>query len=156
MYLDSAILIKLVVREPDSLFYVKLLERSGGLRSSELAVTECRSVLERKRQQGELDAATSDGAWQRLGTYWRRGGGLALHPVTRLVLAEAGEMIADCITVAPLRTLDAIHLATCRLQGAPQLVTNDRVMRQAARSLGIPLSSLPAEHHADSHGHFRG
>ena len=144
MYLDSAILVKLVVREPDSVFYVRLLEGAGGLRSSELAVTECRSVLERKRQQGELDAATCDGAWRRLGSHWQRGGGLVLHPVTRLVLDEAGEMIADCITVAPLRTLDAIHLATCRLQGAPPLVTNDRVMRLAARHLGIPLADLPS------------
>ena len=142
MYLDSAILVKLVVREPDSFFYVKLLEGARGLRSSELAVTECRSVLERKRQQGELDAATFEGAWLRLGSYWQRSGGLALHPVTRLVLDEAGEMIADCIAVAPLRTLDAIHLATCRLQGAPPLVTNDRVMRLAAQHLGITLTSL--------------
>ncbi len=143
MYVDSAILIKLVVREPDSFFYVKLLEGARGLRSSELAVTECRSVLERKRQQGELDAATCDGAWRRLGSFWQRGGGLTLHPMTRLVLDEAGEMIADCIAVAPLRTLDSIHLATCRLQGAPQLVTNDRVMRLAARHLGIRLAGIP-------------
>lgn len=142
MYVDSAILIKLVVREPDSFFYVKLLEGARGLRSSELAVTECRSVLERKRQQGELDATTRDGAWKRLGSFWQRGG-MALLPLTRRVLDEAGEMIADCVAVAPLRTLDAIHLATCRLQGAPQLVTNDRVMRLAARHLGLPLAAMP-------------
>ncbi len=144
MYVDSAILVKLVVREPDSIFYVKLLEDARGLSSSDLAVTECRSVLERKRRHGELDAATCEGAWQRLGAFWQRGGGLALHPVTRRVLDEAGVLIAECIAVVPLRTLDAIHLATCRLQGATPLVTNDRVMRQAARCLGIPLSSLPA------------
>lgn len=143
MYVDSAILIKLVVREPDSGFYVKLLEGTRGLRTSELAVTECRSVLERKRRQGELDAETRDGAWRRLGSFWQRGGGVALHPLTRRVLDEAGAMIADCIAVAPLRTLDAIHLATCRLQGAPPLVTNDRVMRLAARHLGIPLAEIP-------------
>ena len=85
MYVDSAILVKLVVREPDSAFYVKLLGGAHGLRSSEIAVTECRSVLERKRQQGELDAATCDGAWRRLDSYWQRGGGLTLYPVTRPV-----------------------------------------------------------------------
>ena len=143
MYVDSAILIKLVVREPDSFFYVKLLDGARGLRSSELAVTECRSVLERKRQQGELDAATCQGAWQRLGSFWQRDWGMALLPMTRLVLDVAGEMIAECIAVAPLRTLDAIHLATCRLQGAPKLVTNDRIMRLAARHLGIPLAEIP-------------
>lgn len=144
MYVDSAILVKLVVREPDSFFYIELLEGACGLRSSELVVTECRSVLERKRQQGELDVATCEGAWRRLSAVWQRGGGLALHPATRLVLDEAGALIAECIAVAPLRTLDAIHLATCRLQGAAPLVTNDRVMRQAARHLGIPLSEIPA------------
>ncbi len=144
MYVDSAILIKLVVREPDSLFYVQLLDGVRGLRTSELAVTECRSVLERKRQQGELDAPTCDGAWQRLVSFWQRGGGLTLQPVTRLVLDEGGEMIANCIGVAPLRTLDAIHLATCRLQGALPLVTNDGVMRRAARHFGIPIADLPS------------
>lgn len=143
MYVDSAILVKLVVREPDSLFYVQLLEKSSGLRSSELALTECRSVLERKCREGELGEAPRDGAWRRLGTYWQRGGGIVLHPVTRLVLEEAGAMIAECIASVPLRTLDAIHLATCRLHGAVPLVTNDRVMRQAARRLGIPLSDPP-------------
>jgi predicted nucleic acid-binding protein len=143
MYVDSAILIKLVVREPDSLFYVRLLEGSLDLRSSDLAVTECRSVLERKRREGELDAATCEGAWRRLGACWQRGGGLVLHPVTRRVLDEAGAIIAECIASVPLRTLDAIHLATCRLHGAAPLVANDRVMRQAARLLGLPLSDLP-------------
>lgn len=143
MYVDSAILIKLVVREPDSLFYVRLLEASLDLRSSELALTECRSVLERKRREGELDAATCEGAWHHLGAFWQRGGGLALHPVTRRVLDEAGAIIAECIASAPLRTLDSIHLATCRLHGAAPLVTNDHVMRKAALHLGIPVSDLP-------------
>jgi predicted nucleic acid-binding protein len=53
-------------------------------------------------------------------------------------------LIADCVAVVPLRTLDAIHLATFRRQGSPMLVTNDRVMRLAARHLGIPLAALPA------------
>ena len=143
MYVDSAILIKLVVREPDSLFYVDLLDQARGLRGSELAVAECRSALERKRRQGEVDAATALAAWRRLGAYWRANGGLALCPVTRSVLDEAAELLAACVPAVPLRTLDAVHLATCRLQAAAPLVTNDRVMRLAARHLGIPLTDLP-------------
>lgn len=52
--------------------------------------------------------------------------------------------MAKCIAHVPVRTLDAVHLATCRLSRAYPLVTGDRVMRAAADILGIPLAALPA------------
>ena len=85
MYLDSAILVKLVVREPDSDFYADLVDGQPSVRSSELAMPECRSALLRKWRQGQIDAWTHDMAWTRLQTRWS-GGGLVLHPVTRGIL----------------------------------------------------------------------
>jgi len=143
MYLDSAILIKLVLREPESEFYADVVEGRRDTQSSELAITECRSALVRKRRQGEVDALTCDGAWKRLQAFWSRGGGLALHPVTLSVLLEAGDLIDRCGGHAPLRTLDAIHLATCLRAHVVPLVTNDVVMRAAAGVFGIPLHPLP-------------
>jgi predicted nucleic acid-binding protein len=142
MYLDSAILVKLVVREPDSEYYADLVEGQRVVRSSEIAMTECRSALLRKGREGLLDARTVEGAWMRLQALWS-GGGLMLHPVTRSVLLEAGEVIKRCMDRAPLRTLDAIHIASCLQSLAFPLITNDQVMRKAAETLRVPLGAAP-------------
>ena len=143
MYLDSAILVKLVVREPDSGFYADMVDGQRGVRTCELAVPECRSALLRKRQQGAIDGRTYDQAWTRLQALWSKDGGLLLQPVTRGELQEAGEIIERCIVTVPLRTLDAVHLASCLSSRAYPLITNDRVMRAAAECLGMPLGALP-------------
>ena len=143
MYLDSAILIKLVVREPDSDFYADLVDGQFSVSSSELAVVECRSALVRKRAQGQIDVRTYHGAWTRLQAYWAKGGGIVLQPVTLAVLQEAGETIQRCIGQAPLRSLDAIHIASCLCSRAYPLITNDGVMRAAAEVLGVPLNQMP-------------
>ena len=143
MYLDSAILDKLVIREPDSDFYADLVDRQPAVSSSELTIVECRSALLRKREEGQLDARMCSGAWARLQVLWSDGGGLILHPVNLAVLREAGETIQRCAKGVSLRSLDAIHLATCLLVRSYPLVTNDSVMRAAAELLGVPLSQLP-------------
>ena len=142
MYLDSAILVKLVVREPDSGFYADQVDGQLAVHASELAVPECRSALLRKREQGEIDTQTCRQAWKRLQVLWSDGGGLLLQPVTRSVLQEAGELMDRCIARAPVRTLDAVHLASCQLTRAYPLITNDRMMRAAAEALGIPLGAV--------------
>jgi len=143
VYLDSAILVKLVVREPDSDFYADLVEGQQSVHSSELAVPECRSALLRKHRQGEIDVRTCKKAWEQLQALWSNGGGMLLQPVTRIVLQEAGEIIERCIARVPVRTLDAVHIASCRLARAYPLITNDRVMRAAAEVLGMPLGAPP-------------
>ena len=143
MYLDSAILVKLVVHEPDSDFYADLVDGQFAVYSSELVIVECRSALLRKKKQGQIDARTYTGAWTRLQAHWSSGGGLVLQPVTLAVLQEAGETIQRCIGHTPLRTLDAIHIASCLRSRAFPLVTNDGIMRMAAESLGLSLSPMP-------------
>jgi len=147
MYIDSAILVKLVVREPDSEFYVNLLDGQTSVHTSELAITECRSALVRKRERGDIDARTLDRAWARLQAYWADSGGLLLLPVTRSVLRQAGEVIDRCSMSVPIRTLDAIHIASCWVSRVYPLVTNDCVMRSATEHLGISLSRLPSSGH---------
>jgi predicted nucleic acid-binding protein len=52
-------------------------------------------------------------------------------------------MIEQCRGQTAIRTLDAIHLASCEFCGAYPLVTADHVMRKAASVLGMPLGALP-------------
>jgi predicted nucleic acid-binding protein len=144
VYLDSAILVKLVVREPESDFFADIVEGQHGMQSSELALVECHAALARKRQHRLIDARTCAAAWNQIQTLWFQAGGVSLQPVTRAILLEAGELADKCVGRVPLRSLDAIHLATCLRVRAFPLVTNDAVMRVAAHALGVPLCPLPA------------
>lgn len=141
MYLDSAILVKLVIREPDSDFYMNMTDGQSDVHSSELAVVECRSALLRKRREKEIDDGIYEGAWQRLCALWTTGG-LTLQPVTRGIMEEAGEIMEKCLDKVPLRSLDAIHLASCLQLRTDVLVSNDRTMRAAAKALAIPVNPL--------------
>jgi uncharacterized protein with PIN domain len=55
MYLDSAILVKLVIQEWDSEFFADVVDGQRNACSSELAMVECRSALLRKLSVGHID-----------------------------------------------------------------------------------------------------
>lgn len=141
MYLDTAILVKLVIREPESLFYSDLVENQTSIWSSQLALTECWSALCRKEQEKAIDAPTRRRAWDIVESYVREGS-LRLQPVTEPVLRRANAIIEQCQPRVRVRALDAIHLASCEMCGAYPLLTNDRVMRKAADVLKIPLGPV--------------
>ena len=142
MYVDSAILVKLLVREPDSRFYGQSLHGQEALWTSELAMTECWSALCRKMREGEITRKTRTGAWIRLDRYGTTGA-LHLLPVDRKILLEANKLLDRCSPTIPLRTLDAIHLSSCISLRAFPLWTNDKRMREAAEHLALPLGPLP-------------
>ncbi len=143
MYLDTAILLKLVVREPDSGFYVERLDGRTDLWASELCRTECLSALCRKEREGHLSAAVRREAWKRIEAFFDEGM-VALVPLNSLVLRGANRAIEACAPGIPLRTLDALHLASCEHAAAWPLWTNDRVLRAAAERLAFPLGPVPA------------
>ena len=64
---------------------------------------------------------------------------LALH---RGVLERASEMQFACHPHIPLRTLDALHVATCDMHRCGSLCTTDGRMRLACDQFAITL--LPA------------
>jgi predicted nucleic acid-binding protein len=144
MYLDSAILVKLTVREPDTPFYVEMVDGQPGVWSSELAIVECWSALCRKVREGRLDTAGQETAWSWFETY-RQDGSLRLQPVGEPILRLANRMLSQCQGHTAIRTLDAIHLATCEFLGAFPLQTPDRRMRAAAKLLNIPLGPMPGD-----------
>lgn len=141
MYLDSAIIVKLVVREPDSLFYAEQVDMRDGVCSSALAMTEVWSALSRKTQEGSIDTKTKHHAW-RLFEDHISGGALHLHAVTTPILRMANRMIELCGKRVAVKSLDAIHLATCEFYGTMPLMTNDKIMRSAAKILGLALGPL--------------
>ncbi len=141
MYLDTAILIKLVVREPDSFFYGEQVDGASEVWSSELAFTESWSALFRKEREGAIDSGTRRAAWQKLSRYFAHEM-LGLVPVNLPILKRANRIISRCHPRIALRSLDAIHLACCEAADAFPLLTNDRIMRDAAEHLRFPLGNL--------------
>jgi len=141
MYLDSAILVKLVVRESDSLFYANMVDGEIAW-SAELALSECFSALLRKEREGAITVRQRKAAWKQLEddvSHHR----LNLVGITRPVLEQANAIMAACHPDVALRSLDAIHLAAAAQCVSWPLCTSDVRMREAAVRLGFPLSLLP-------------
>ena len=141
MYLDTAVLVKLLVREPDSDFYVRTVERQI-VWSSQIVVTECFSALLRKERERQIGAAHRRRAWapaERDVAEHR----LNLVTLTMEVLIRANGILAVCHLAVALRSLDAIHLASAERSQSWPICSNDGRMRLAASKLGLPLAPLP-------------
>ena len=119
-YLDSSAIVKLAVREPESLALRRYLRRRQPLISSALARTEVLRAL----------LPAGDGAVTRGRSVLRR---IDLVRVSDRILDAAG-----LLAPAELRSLDAIHLATAQALGDElrSLVTYDDRMVAAAARLG--------------------
>lgn len=141
MYLDTAILVKLLAREADSRYYAALVDGQI-VWSSQVIVTECFSALLRKEREGALSARQRRQAWARVEADLtaRR---INLLTISSDLLVRANGLLEACHPKIALRSLDAIHLASAeRCQSWP-ICSNDSRMRQAATRLGLPLVPLP-------------
>ncbi|MEP6663558.1 MAG: type II toxin-antitoxin system VapC family toxin [Verrucomicrobiota bacterium] len=141
MYLDTAILVKLFVSEPDSEFFGKLTDGEN-ISSSVLSSTEFFGALLRKTRNGEITVTERQGAWASFENAVGEGT-IELAPFHEALFKKANRIMEQCSPQVALRSLDALHLATCdQLQDWP-LVTTDVRMRQAAELLRFPLNELP-------------
>jgi len=140
MYLDTAIIVKLFVREADSEFYAKKVDNEIVV-TSLLAHTEFWSALLTKERERLIDVMQRNEAWKRFARDFEEGR-IEMAPLTPGIFKRANRILEDCHPRITLRSLDALHLATCEhLQEWP-LCTNDKRMRQAAALLKFPLVDL--------------
>ena len=137
MYLDTAIIIKLLVREADSGWFNRALSGQP-FETSELAVAEVRSALLAKERAGEISSAERVAA-EKCFFDLLANELIKMHPLNRSVLERAGAIQLACHPNIPLRTLDALHVATCDLQRSGRLATTDGRMRAACQQLAIGL-----------------
>jgi predicted nucleic acid-binding protein len=140
MYLDTAIIVKLLVREPDSDWFDRHLVGQH-LESSELALTEVRSALLAKERAGHITSPERVAGGEKLREMVEEQV-LRLLPLNRAVLDRASAIQLACHPKIPLRTLDALHVATCDLHRSGKLATTDARMRAAAEQFAMEL--LPA------------
>ncbi len=138
MYVDTSVFVKLYTREPDSAECEKVVA-GHRLVSSELLYPELWSALLAKERNGHLTAEARQRVWQLFEIHLLEDA-VELIELDGVVVREAAEMIARVHPQVPLRTLDAIHLATFANLDAGPLFTNDRRMLEAARLLALPLA----------------
>jgi uncharacterized protein len=125
VYLDSSALVKLVVRERDSIVLRAWIPSDVWLATSELSRTE---VIRSVRPFGPESLAIGHALLR----------GLEFLSLDRPLLDTAA-----MIEPATLRSLDAIHLASAMALGDEllTLVTYDQRMLAGARAVGLPVAS---------------
>jgi hypothetical protein len=100
-----------------------------------------RRVAFRKESEGFIPAGTAESVLTQLNQDVTAGQ-IRIVQLDALVEAEFDGMMAACYRHTPpmpVRTLDAIHLASARADGQTELVATDKRMRDAAKLLGFSL-----------------
>ena len=131
LYLDTSVLVKLVVEERGSDAVDALVATTEYAVSSVIAYAECRSAIARAGKARRVDAAAAvrslDRVWDTVQTL----------DVDLRLSARAGELASRHL----LRGMDALHLASALEVVAPDLplafATFDRALARAARAEGL-------------------
>ena len=142
VYLDASALVKLFVPEPGS---DDLNQELAGLKDvivSDLALTEMASALGRRTREQLLPRDQARRLYREASKLHASSHHAELTPP----IHRRAERLMLSLTV-PLRTLDALHLATALDVQAGTIVTFDPRLRGAAASQGLfvapPVESAP-------------
>ena len=129
------------MREHDSDFFGKLTDGQN-LSSSILAYTEVWAALLAKERNGAITMEQRQRAWRSF--EWNvEEEIILLVPFSPAIFKKTNHLLERCHPQIPLRSLDALHLASSdQLQDWP-LCTTDKRMRDAATLLRFPLATLP-------------
>jgi hypothetical protein len=132
VYLDASALVKLFVPEEESDALNDALAGLNDVIVSDLALTEMASALSRRRREGRLTREAS----QRLYREASKLHASSHHTELTPPIHRRAERLMLSLSV-PLRSLDALHVATALDTGAVTLVTFDPRLRAAAASQGL-------------------
>ena len=144
MYIDSAIIVKLLAKEELSDFFQDELSESV-LYTSELSLVEVGSALLSKVRTKSISEKQRHIA-RELFHQKIADEQIVILPLDSPVYSKARSLVEFCHPTVALRTLDAIHLAACDISQEFPLCATDSRMRAAAAKLGIPVfpESLPS------------
>jgi len=144
MYIDSAIIVKLLAKEELSDFFQDELSESV-LYTSELSLVEVGSALLSKVRTKSISEKQRLIA-RELFHQKIADEQIVILPLDSPVYSKARSLVEFCHPTVALRTLDAIHLAACDISQEFPLCATDSRMRAAAAKLGIPVfpESLPS------------
>lgn len=137
MYLDTGILVKLLTPEPETVWFEREL-RGHPLATSELALVEFRSALFSKGRAGRIKALQRMKAEAKFHELVETKI-LELVNLNNRVLRKAGQILAATHPAVPLRSLDALHIASCDLAQEFPICTTGARMHAAARAGHVPV-----------------
>jgi len=137
LYAESSAVLRWLLGVPDGEAVRKALASADHVLTSALTSAEVARTLRRLREIGDLSAVAHDRAWVR---YRAAAAHWDVYAVTDRVLARVEERFPS----EPLRTLDAIHLATAvqfSLEASSVAVlSTDRRLRDNAIGLGLTVA----------------
>ena len=138
LYIESSALLAALLEHDNSV--IRVLREPSRSVTSALTFAETNRAVVRARVAGRLTIDEERSAVQALHTFERRCSVIA---VSEAVLARAGHPFP----IEPIRTLDAIHLATVEVMGEPpqlvRVVTRDARVRENAIALGYAVTKAP-------------
>jgi uncharacterized protein len=144
-YWDTSCLVKLYAAESDSPLMESHALESAQMVTSEIARFELWTTLRRKEADGQLSQGAALALFQIFLADVAKGD-ITLFPTDDTVRREF-EAIVDrchgCVPPLPLRTLDAIHLATAHVTKAAEMVATDKRLRDAAVFEGFCVFPRP-------------
>ena len=137
IYIDTSALAKRYLAERGSdAFDAFLIGQSDDCLISPLVATELESVVQRLLRQRLIDKAYAEQVRQDFANDLR-GALWSMRPFPTASLARAAELLR--IVVAPLATLDALHLATAVEFDCSAIATGDRQLAKAAAEHGLDV-----------------
>jgi uncharacterized protein len=140
-YWDTSTLGKLYLPEPDSAAFAQKAAIDPAIVTTRLAVYEMRRVAFRKESEGLIQPGTAETVLSQV-TQDISSGQLRIVELDARVETEFNAIMATCYRHTPplpIRTLDALHLASARADNQTELVATDKRMRDAARLLGLSV-----------------
>ncbi|MBI5385197.1 MAG: type II toxin-antitoxin system VapC family toxin [Verrucomicrobia bacterium] len=145
MYLDTGILVKLLTPEPETAWFEREL-RGHALATSELALVEVKSALFAKERAGAINRTQRQRAEAKFAEMIESEV-LQLVNLNNRVLHRATRVIEVCHPKVPIRSLDALHVASCDIANDFPLCTTDARMHAAAQAMHLPVfpETLPVK-----------
>lgn len=134
-YFDTGALAKWYMNEKGSEAVEKFIRDHGPIAASDLTVVEMRSLLARRRRERHFDTALE---MEMFSTFQEdiRQKTIFCHPLP-FGLAAAAVHLLNQLSSLPLASLDALHLSLVQEVGLESLATADRIMAEAAETLGL-------------------
>jgi predicted nucleic acid-binding protein len=140
-YWDTSALAKLYITEPDSHAFVQRVANEPVIVTAKVTLIEMRRVAFRKETEGFIQAGTAESVLNQMDQDIAAGE-IQIIELDAKAETAVNTIMATCYRRTPplpLRTLDAIHLATAQAAGETEMVATDVRLREAAKSLGFSL-----------------
>jgi predicted nucleic acid-binding protein len=141
-YWDTSALAKLYVSETDSTSFRSHAAQAGVAPvTAEVTPLEMRRVAFRKELAGGLQPGTAETTVAKVDAD-AAAGSIEIVEQNQAVVRELDRVMAACYRrnpPLPVRTLDALHLASARVAGENEIVATDTRLRAAALVLGFTL-----------------